>query len=228
MNAPADAIALVALDLDGTLIDSAPDLATAVNHALAGIDLPMLAEERIIGMIGDGIHTLVERALTASLEHTPTAALLSTTAAQAVGYYREALFVHSRVYAGVREGLAALRERGVMLCCVTNKVSDLTLPLLAASGLAPSLEHVLCADTPGERKPAPALLMRACAATGVAPRNVLMVGDSPVDIAAGRAAGTRVAAVSYGYTPADRLRVLGPDWLVTSIADIPGLLHQSA
>lgn len=228
MNARADSIGMVALDLDGTLIDSAPDLADAVNRTLAGIGLPALAAARIVDMIGGGIHTLVERALAASLGRPPAPEQLDAAAAQTVAHYRDALFVLSRVYPGVHEGLVALREQRLTLCCVTNKTSKLTVPLLAASGLATYFDHILCADTPAERKPQPVLLQRACAASGVAPRHALMIGDSAVDIAAARAAGTWVAAVSYGYNPVDKLRELNPDWLITSLTEASGLISPDA
>lgn len=218
MNHSWQPVRVVALDLDGTLIDSAPDLAAAVNRMLAARGMTVLSTPQITAMIGDGIHTLVERALTASMGEAPSATLFEAAADQALGYYRSALFEHSRIYTGVRETIAALRERGMTICCVTNKVSSLSLPLLAASGLLELLDHVVCADTPAERKPAPKLLQRACVLADSTPAALVMVGDAPVDIAAAHAAGARAVAVTYGYTPVERLAAAAPDALIDSLA----------
>jgi len=119
--------------------------------------------------------------------------------------------------------LEALAGRGIQLCCVTNKHSAFTLPLLDAAGLTPFLAFAICADHADERKPKPDLLLAASARLGIAPSEMLYVGDSPADIAAARAAGCPVAAVDYGYTDHARLAEAGPDWIIGSIAELVAL-----
>lgn len=213
----------VAFDLDGTLVDSAPDLAAAANAMLEALGHARLSEPRIVAMIGNGIDGLVEAALSASTGRAVEPGSLAAAAALFRRGYAERLFERSRVYPGVAEGLAALEAMGVARCCITNKASAFTLPLLDAANLSARLEFALCADRPEERKPAPALLLAACRRLGVAPGDLLYVGDSHIDIAAARAAGCPVAVVDYGYHQGRSLAAERPDWIIASVADLPAL-----
>lgn len=210
----------VAFDLDGTLVNSAPDLALAVNKSLHALRAPMLDEQRVMAMIGDGIDALLERALFASLGRPPRRQELETAVQLVVVKYGECAVGRATLYPGVREGLDALRELGLCICCVTNKFSQLSVPLLRSLGLEDYFTHVLCAETPAQRKPAPVLLQEVCRREHIAPDALLMVGDTREDIAAARAAGCRVAAVSYGYNSAQTLATDGPDWTIDSLLEI--------
>lgn len=216
-----DELAMIAFDLDGTLVNSAPDLAQAVNGMLSGIGAHPLAEANVIAMIGDGIDALVHRALTAAFAREPTGAEFAACLPLVIARYGDCIVRHSHLYPGVIEALAALRHRGTQLCCITNKFSQLTLPLIAAMRIEHCFDHILCAESAGERKPAPVLLERAFALCAVAPRRALMVGDSCDDIRAARAAGCRVAAVSYGYSDPGRLLAAGADWLLAGLHELP-------
>jgi phosphoglycolate phosphatase len=189
----------LALDLDGTLVDSAPDIAVAANATLAELGMATLEEQRVRGMIGDGIDTLIDRCLAASLGADPDAQLVARARPLVRRFYGQAVCVHSRLYDGVREALDAWRERGLVLACVTNKASQLAAPLIERAGIAPYFAHLYCADQRDERKPSPALLRRFVADAGIPVAECLMIGDSVHDMAAAHAAGMRAIAVDYGY-----------------------------
>jgi phosphoglycolate phosphatase len=212
-----DHLRAVAFDLDGTLVDSVPDLAAAANAMLHALDRAPLPDAAIAAMVGDGVDRLVERALTAAGSATDAAA---QGAARALfrAQYAGAVFDRSRVYPGVVEGLTALADRGLPLACVTNKASGFTLPLLDAAGLAPFFALTLCADRADQRKPQPYLLQAACAHFDAAPAALLYVGDGPADIGAARAAGCPVAAVDYGYGTLDP--AAAADWTIGRLIDI--------
>lgn len=223
-----DDIAMVAFDLDGTLVDSAPDLALAVSAMLDDIGAHPLPQHEIIAMIGDGIDALVARALRAALGRSASEDEQMYCLPRVIARYGECVVQHSRLYPGVEHTLAALRERGKQLCCITNKYSQLTLPLIEAMRIGDHFDHILCAESAAERKPAPLLLERAFALCAVAPRTVLMVGDSCDDVAAARAAGCQVAAVRYGYSAPQRLLDAGADWLLDSLQELPRLQRLSS
>jgi len=213
----------IAFDLDGTLVDTAPDLALAANTMLESLGYPPLAKRQIEALIGDGIDKLVEGVLTESIDRIAGPAMVGAARAQFRQLYAARLFERGRVYPAVITTLEALAGRGIQLCCVTNKHSAFTLPLLDAAGLTPFLAFAICADHADERKPKPDLLLAASARLGIAPSEMLYVGDSPADIAAARAAGCPVAAVDYGYTDRARLAEAGPHWIIGSIAELVAL-----
>lgn len=213
----------VALDLDGTLVDSAPDIADAANATLQLLGYPLLAERRIAGMIGGGVDRLIERALAESTGAAPQAAALRTAGDVFRRHYAARLFRRSRVFPGVVEGLETLAKSGLRLCCVTNKASLFTLPLLEAAGLSTFFAFVLCADSPESRKPSPELLRAACRRLEIRPQELLCVGDSAADVAAARAAGCPVAAVAYGYNGERPIALERPDWIIGSLSEIPAL-----
>ena len=227
MNAPAarlvDRMRAVAFDLDGTLIDSVPDLAAAANYALVDVGATPIAQEAIAAMVGGGIEVLVERALTRAFSTRPTADLHGRALACFREYYAEHLYDRSRVFLGVVAALRALREEGLALCCITNKAATFAEPLLAAAGLAPYLDHVFSPELRAERKPAPDLLLRACNALDVRPVELLYVGDSCADVGAARAAGCPVAAVDYGYHQGQLRGEFAPDWLIGSLTEVIAL-----
>lgn len=207
-------------DLDGTLVDTAPDLAAASNAMLATLGLSELAEERIAGFVGDGIDMLVVRALRDSTGKTPPPSLIRAALELFRRRYGERSFDRSRIYPGVVEGLESLRACGFARCCLTNKPGAFTIPLVRAAGLAGLLDFVLCADAAEQRKPAPALLLAACARLGIGTGQMLYVGDSHVDLAAARAAGCPVALVDYGYGAKGWSATDRPDWIIGSLNEV--------
>lgn len=215
-------IRAAAFDLDGTLVDTAPDLGAAVNLMLTTLGHARLPAHRIPALIGDGIDRFLTRALTESLGAAPPHAALTAAAALFGRLYGERLFEHSRVYPGVTAALSALESAGIALCCVTNKHSTFAIPLLEAAQLRKHFAFTLCADRVENRKPSPALLLAACANLAVTPAEMLYVGDSHSDIAAAEAAGCRVLVVDYGYDqgrPLD-LDEVGPDRIIGNLMEI--------
>ncbi|MBV9619968.1 MAG: phosphoglycolate phosphatase [Gammaproteobacteria bacterium] len=212
----------VGFDLDGTLIDSAPDLAAAANAALREVGLPELPASRILQFIGRGMDALMDDALQDSGGHAPADAQRRTARQHFRRAYAAQLFERSRVYPGVRTGLRALQARRLLLCCLTNKLDDYAESLLQRAGLRAHFALLLSPGAPAERKPSPALLRRACERLGLMPAELLYVGDSALDVQAARAAGCRVVGVTYGYGGA-ALRTAQPDALIDSLVRLaPG------
>lgn len=212
----------VVFDLDGTLVDSAPDLATAANRMLQTLGYAPLSENVIRMQIGDGLDRLIEGVVTESAGDV-SCATLEVAAKLFRKLYSQGVFERSRVYPGVRECLEALNAMGKPVGCATNKHSRFALPLLEASGLMSLLAFVFCADRDEQRKPNPYLLDAACARVGISPRELLYVGDSGLDIMAARAAGCAVVAVDYGYSRGVAPDADGPDWIVSSLTEILAL-----
>ena len=231
MHRMLEGIALVAFDLDGTLIDSVPDLAIAVDAALGELGLPAASEARVRDWVGNGSRVLMERALRFAVDLGAGAAspatggevdkaLLERAHAAFLAHYGRDPGAHTRLYPGARECLDALRERGLPLALVTNKPHAFIAPLLEGLGLAGHFALCLGGDSLPEKKPHPAPLLHVAAHFGVAPQACLMVGDSRHDIAAGRAAGFRTLAVPYGYNHGEPVRESGPDGVVESLAEL--------
>ena len=206
-------------DLDGTLIDSAPDIAAAANAMLHSLGLRPLAETRFPALIGDGVDQLVRRALTESQGTAPDTAQQEHAHALYKQLYGARLFERSRVYPGVVAGLKALRAAGVRLCCVTNKAHEFVAPMLAAAGLLDLFEFSLSPRHDGERKPSPAMLLSACSRFESLPTEFVYVGDSRTDILAARAAHCRAIAVDYGYQR-EQLAELKPDAIIGSLVQL--------
>ena len=221
-------IRAAAFDLDGTLIDTAPDLAAALNLTLARLGHAMLPERRIPALVGEGIDRFLTKALTESSGAPPSQAALPAAAALFARLYGERLFDKSRVYPGVPQGLAALEHAGIALCCVTNKHSAFAIPLLEAALLHEYFAFTLCADRVEQRKPKPDLLLDACAHLAVEPGEMLYVGDSHTDVIAAEAAGCRVLVVNYGYDHGRPIDDLGPDRIIGNLLEIVAMPDEPA
>jgi phosphoglycolate phosphatase len=211
----------VVFDLDGTLIDSAAELRQALNGALGGLGRRTLTVPEVVGMIGDGIVKLTERALAATGAPMTDAALDRAVAAVKEAY---AELPPSSLYAGARETLASLRERGIALALCTNKPIDATERLLDQLEIAALFQAVAGGDSYPTKKPDPMPVRGLLARLGVAPAAGAMVGDSSNDIRAGQAAGLTTVAVSYGYSlvPAD---ALGADLVVDRLPEVLRVLR---
>lgn len=216
-----DCIEAVAFDLDGTLIDTAPDLAAAANAMLRILGGQPLPDHRVAALIGDGVDAFVAQVLEESGGASKLYATRQSWARVLFrNLYEQDLFARGRVFPGVAQALQALEIAELPLCCITNKESRFALPLLEAAGLRERFPVTVCADRPEDRKPSPNMLLAACRQLGVEPANLLYVGDSPADIAAARAARCRVVAVTYGYSGHDVLAAARPDGLLGDLAKI--------
>jgi phosphoglycolate phosphatase len=216
----------VMIDLDGTLADTIPDLAEATNGMLRELRHAELSLETLRTFVGKGIPNLVERALAAS-----AGGMSPEQMERAMPVYErcyaEANGRSSVVYPGVREGLEAMRAMRLPLACVTNKSGRFTTPLLAQLGLAEFFEQVVAGDTLPQKKPDPAQLLYACSRFGVAPREMLMIGDSLNDAEAARAAGCPVFCVPYGYNEGRDVRELDVDAIVPTLVEAARLIQKA-
>jgi len=221
MSKAIESIRAAAFDLDGTLIDTMGDLAAAVNLMLSMLGARELPEPRVRALVGNGVDQLVLRALAESLGDRPThAAQRSAAVALFRRIYAQGLFKRSKVFQGVVPALRALADAGIKLCCITNKDSLFTEPLLQEAGLSAFFAFTLCADRAADRKPSPNMLLAACSRFGIVPAQMLYVGDSSVDVEAARAAGCPVIAVSYGYGTEHGAPAAAPDGRVDTLTDL--------
>lgn len=213
-------IRLVAFDLDGTLIDSLPDLAVAVDAMLLELGKPAAGEAKVGDWVGNGSHKLIERALHDALGNMPDAEYVAMAHARFLHHYAEAPSARTRVYPGVHEALAALRERGIIVALITNKPQAFIAPILESMELADYFDLTLGGDSLSRKKPDPAPLLHVAEHFKVAPAHCLMVGDSRHDIEAGKRAGFRTLAVPYGYNHGEPVALSRPDGLVESLAQL--------
>jgi phosphoglycolate phosphatase len=217
-----------AFDLDGTLIDTMGDLSAAVNLMLGMLGAKELPEPRVRALVGNGVDQLVLRALTESLgDRTTHSAQRSAALALFRRLYGQRLFKHSKVYPGVVQALRLLADAGIALCCITNKDSMFAEPLLQEAGLGGFFAFTLCADRAEDRKPSPNMLLAACSRLGIAPAEMLYVGDTSMDIAAARAAGCPVIAVSYGYGKDHSNAEVRADGFVDRLTDLVTMYLRS-
>jgi phosphoglycolate phosphatase len=209
----------ILFDLDGTLVDSAPDIAAATNEFLAGRGLPALSLEQVVAMIGNGTRKLVERALAASGQPVKGAAL-DAAYDEMLPIYRRHLVGLTRLMPGAREVLAHFHALGIALGVATNKPQIATREILLHFRLTDCLGAIVGGDAVSHVKPAPDSLLLALERLHVAPAEAVMVGDSMSDVGAAHAAGMPAVLIRGGYT---RIPVedLGADLVCDSLFDLP-------
>lgn len=206
-------------DLDGTLVDTAPDLMAGLNACLADHGYSKVDEVLTRRWVGHGVARMIEQALAHQGREEPPASVAKSMFDRFLDHYAAHIADESTPYPGVREALDSLGQHA-RLGVVTNKVSRLTAPLLDALNLARYFGVVVCSDTVGVFKPAAAAALHACASLGVAPAQTLFVGDSTADVQCARAAGCDVVCVRYGYTGGIAPEDLGADRLIDSLANL--------
>jgi len=214
---------LVLIDLDGTLVDSVPDLGWAVDRTMEQLGLPVHGEDHVRHWVGNGVERLVKRALTGELYAEPDADLYARAYPVFYKFYEECNGKYSRLFPGVAEGLAELAAQGYALGCVTNKAEAFTLPLLRGLGVLDWFGVVVSGDTTPLKKPRPEPLLHAAKFFAVAAEDALMVGDSMHDVEAARNAGFQVVCVPYGYNHGVDIREARPDAVIDSLAHLPEL-----
>ena len=214
---------LVAFDLDGTLVDSVPDLAWCVDRTMVRFGVPPRGEALVRRWVGNGVDRLVERALTGEPDGRAAPGLLREARAVFLDLYAVHGRDRSRIYPGVRDALARLGAHGAVLACITNKPRRPAVDLLSHLALLDSFALVLGGDSLPRRKPDPLPLLHACSALGVAVEHALFAGDSINDVEAARAAGMRVACVSYGYNHGRDISEAAPDAVVDSLVELVDL-----
>lgn len=219
---------LVLIDLDGTLINTAPDLAASVNRMLQDLGRPGFPEPVVATWIGNGVKRLVKRALVGAMDGEPDGGLFERGYARFLAHYGAHVADLSRPYPGAAGALRDLRAKGLPLVCITNKAEAFTTPLLRALSLDQYFDLVLSGDTLARCKPDPLPLQYACEQFQVSPDDAVLVGDSENDIQAARAAGSAVICVRYGYNQGVDLDSLGPDLLVDSLSALPACIGRAA
>ncbi len=214
----------VVIDLDGTLLDTAPDLADAAMAMAADLGLPAIELAEVKTYIGNGVSRLVKRVLTRDMHAEPEAGLFARALPLYEKHYAAGVSRKSRPFPGVVAGLEDFRASGVHLACITNKAERFTLPLLKDTDLYDYFELILSGDSLPEKKPSPLPLLHACTVFGCEPEELLLIGDSLNDTQAARAAGSPVFCVPYGYNRGQPVEELDLDAVVPSLAEAAKLI----
>lgn len=214
---------LIGFDLDGTLVNSLPDLALSVNSALVELGLPQAEESLVLTWIGNGADVLSARALDWAKKQTGRS-LNEEEVLQFKRrfgfYYGENLCNISRLYPNVKETLETLKAQGYILAVVTNKPTKHVQPVLAAFGIDHLFSEMLGGQSLPAIKPHPAPLYYLCGKLGLYPKQVLFVGDSRNDILAAHSAGCPVVGLTYGYNYNIPIAEANPDWVFDDFAKI--------
>jgi phosphoglycolate phosphatase len=219
-------ISAVLVDLDGTLLHTAPELAESANRMLREMGRPPASQDLLLSYIGNGISWLVKRALTGDMHAEPDAALYDKALPIFERHYTE-LLLQSRPFEGVVPGLEAMKSAGFRLGCITNKVSRYTEPLLEGIGLARYFDIVLSGDSLPEKKPHPMPLLHAAKFFRVPVEQVLLIGDSLNDALAARSAGCPVFCVPYGYNHGEPVDGLDVDAIVANLSEAVRLIRRA-
>jgi len=217
-------VKMVLIDVDGTLVDSVPDLAYCVDEMMKQLDMPLRGETNVRNWVGNGVERLVRRALTNSLDGEPDDELFARAYPIFLDLYAENTSKRSILYPGVKEGIAFLKSAGYKLGCVTNKAAQFTEPLLKDLGIFDEFNIVISGDTLPQKKPDPTPLLHAANFFDVKAEEALMLGDSVSDVKAARAAGFQIICMSYGYNHGVDIRTASPDAVIDSMAELPELL----
>jgi len=219
---------MVLIDVDGTLVDSVPDLAYCVDEMMKTLGRPPHGEAKVRNWVGNGVERLVRRGLIGQLDGEPDEADFQRAYPIFLGLYAENTSKRSMLYPGIREGLSYLTGAGYRLGCVTNKAAQFTEPLLQDLGVYQYFEIVISGDSLPKKKPDPMPLLHAAKFFGVEPEDALMVGDSVSDVAAARAAGFQIVCMSYGYNHGVDIRESHPDAVIDRLTEIRPLLEAAA
>lgn len=220
------AVKAVALDLDGTLLHTAPDLAVAANLMLAELDMPPVAESVVMTYIGNGAAKLIKRLLTGEMDGEPPPKIFERAQGLFYRHYAEVLDVHTQFYPGVADGLRALKSAGFRLACITNKPEQFTVPLLKIMGLHGYFDLIVSGDSLARKKPDPMPLLHVCEQFAIAPAEMAMIGDSAADMEASRAAGCYSIYVPYGYNRGVSSAEAGADAVIASLADATQVIYK--
>ncbi len=217
---------LVMFDLDGTLVETAPEIMDAVNDTLQRFDLPLVSQQQVNDWIGHGTLSLlvdaVAYATAQPADQVRASELLRTMTAEYNVFYQRRCGTRSHLYPQVRETLVALRAQGVKLAVVTNKESRYTQIVMDVQQLTSMVDEVISGDTLPTKKPNPAGVLHCLTKFGVTAERALFVGDSSIDVATARAAGVTVWMLPYGYNMGQPIEACQPDRI---IADCSALLE---
>lgn len=219
---------LIMIDLDGTLVDSIPDISWCLDETMKRIGLAARGEAAARNWVGNGIIKIVQRGIANDLNAPHDADLFETAMPIFRQLYAENTSKRSVLYPGVREGLDYLqklkRERGLKIGCITNKDEQFAHPILRDLGLWDDFEIVISGDTLAKKKPDPLPLLHGAKELACDPKRSLMLGDSSTDVKAARAAGFNIVCLSYGYNHGDDIRDSKPDIVIDSMLELKHLI----
>lgn len=219
---------LMLFDLDGTLVETAPEIMDAVNDTLGQFKLSLVTQQQVNDWIGHGTLTLLVQAVADRSGMTTEAVRSSELLRQMVpvydGFYQQRCGTRSHLYPQVRETLHSLRARGVKLAVVTNKESRYTQVVMNVHQLSDLFDEVVSGDTFATKKPDPVGVAHCLEKFGAARERTLFVGDSSIDAATARNAGVAVWLLPYGYNMGQPIETCAPDRV---IADFSSLLSPS-
>lgn len=215
---------MVLIDLDGTLVDSVPDLAWCVDEMMKALNMPIRGQDKVRNWVGNGVPRLIERALVDQLDGSPSDELFAQAAPIFMDLYADNASKRSQLYPAVKDGLQWLIDQGIRVGCVTNKDEKFTLKILKDLGLYDFFEIVISGDTLPLKKPDPAPLLHGAKFFGIAPEKAMMIGDSISDVKASRAAGFSIVCMSYGYNHGVDIRTANPDVVIDSFAELQNVI----
>jgi len=215
---------MILIDVDGTLVDSVPDLAYCVDEMMKALGREPHGETKVRDWVGNGVERLTRRALIGQLDGEPSDEDFAKGYPIFLDLYKDNTAKRSCLYPGVREGLDYMNSQGYLLGCVTNKDAQFTIPLLKGLGIYDEFGIVVSGDTLPVKKPDPQPLLHAAAHFGVGAEDSLMLGDSKSDVTAARNAGFQIVCMSYGYNHGEDIRNYHPDAVIDSMEELKTLL----
>jgi len=215
---------MILIDVDGTLVDSVPDLAYCVDEMMKALGRESHGEAKVRDWVGNGVERLTRRALIGQLDGEPSDEDFAKGYPIFLDLYKDNTSKRSCLYPGVREGLDYMKSQGYLLGCVTNKDAQFTIPLLKGLGVYDEFGIVVSGDTLPVKKPDPQPLLHAAAHFGVGAEDSLMLGDSKSDVTAARNAGFQIVCMSYGYNHGEDIRNYHPDAVIDSMEELKTLL----
>jgi phosphoglycolate phosphatase len=215
---------MILIDVDGTLVDSVPDLAYCVDEMMKALGREPHGEAKVRDWVGNGVERLTRRALIGQLDGEPSDEDFAKGYPIFLELYKDNTSKRSCLYPGVREGLDYMKSQGYLPGCVTNKDAQFTIPLLKGLGIYDEFGIVVSGDTLPVKKPDPQPLLHAAAHFGVGAEDSLMLGDSKSDVTAARNAGFQIVCMSYGYNHGEDIRNYNPDAVIDSMVELKELL----
>ena len=219
---------MVLIDLDGTLVDSVPDLAWCADETMKALGMPVRGEAKVRNWVGNGVPRLIHRTLIDQLDGEASDVDYARAAPIFMDLYADNASKRSQLYPSVKEGLQWLKDQGIRIGCVTNKDEQFTLTILKDLGLFDFFEIVISGDTLPFKKPHPAPLLHGAEFFNIKPENAMMIGDSISDVKASRAAGFSIVCMSYGYNHGVDIRTANPDVVIDSFAELKNVIAGDA
>ena len=213
-------IKMVLIDLDGTMVNSVPDLAWCIDEMTKELDMPIHGEEKVKNWVGNGVPRLIKRALVDQLHGEPGGLIFAKAHPIFMDLYAHNHSKRSLLYPYIIEGLEWLRDHGMQIGCVTNKDEQFTIPILKNFNIYDYFKIVISGDTLPSSKPDPAPLLHGAEFFGIAPKHAMMIGDSISDIKSSRAAGVHIICLSFGYNQGINISTANPDAGIDSFAEL--------